>query len=134
MKYKLLKIIDIAGLNFLSPVVRLIAGENPPKQLREIGRFILVPLLAFAAFIWLWSILAPKHRTKAGEVPTPGVTWNANTGIWLFHDRETAKADAYLMSADERLKELQTATKRLALLGEARIGSKQPNQCGKNLI
>ena len=116
MKYKLLKIIDVAGLNFLSPVVRLIAGENPPRQLREIGRFILVPILAFAAFIWLWSVLAPKHRTKAGEVPTPGVTWDANTGIWLFHERETAKADAYLMSSGDRMKELQTATKRLAAL------------------
>lgn len=116
MKYKILKVIDITGLNFLSPIVRLAAGENPPKQLREIGRFILVPILAFAAFIWLWSVLAPKHRTKAGEVPTPGVTWDANTGIWLFHDRETAKADAYLMSSEDRLKELQVATKRLAAL------------------
>lgn len=118
MKYKILKAIDIAGLNFLSPIVRLVAGENPPKQLREIGRFILVPILAFAAFIWLWSILAPKHRTKAGEVPTPGVTWDANTGIWLFHERETAKADAYLMPSEERLKELQNATKRLTALDE----------------
>ncbi len=44
------------------------------------------------------------------------MTWDANTGIWLFHDRETAKADAYLMSSKDRLKELQTATKRLAAL------------------
>ena len=116
MKYKILKLIDIAGLNFLSPVVRLATGENPPKQLREIGRFIIVPVVAFLAFLWLWSQLAPHHRTKAGEVPTPSVVWDASKGIWLFHKRETAKADAYLMPAEERLKKLQTATKRLAEL------------------
>ncbi|MBC7979945.1 MAG: ABC transporter permease subunit [Armatimonadetes bacterium] len=116
MKYKILKAIDISGLNFLSPVVRLIAQEDPRKQLHEIGRFIIVPIVAFAAFLFLWSALAPKHRTKAGEVPTPGVVWDASKGVWLFHKRETAKADAYLMNSAERRKTLQQATTRLARL------------------
>ena len=116
MKYKILKVIDIAGLNFLSPVVRLCAGEAPRKQLREIGRFIVVPIVAFLAFLWLWSVLAPKHRTKAGEVPTPSVVWDAGKGVWRFHKWETAKADAYLMSSEARLKKLQATTLRLSEL------------------
>ncbi len=116
MKYKILKAIDISGLNFLSPVVRLIYGENPPKQLREIGKFILVPTVAFLVFLWLWSVLAPHHRTKAGEVPTPSVVWDASKGIWLFHKRETAKADAYVMAEAERTKNLKQANTRLAEL------------------
>jgi len=116
MKYKILKAIDVSGLNFLSPVVRLAYRENPRKQFREIGRFILVPIIAFLAFMWLWSELAPLHRTKAGEVPTPSVVWNASKGIWLFHKRETAKADAYLMSSAARLEKLQIATKRFSEL------------------
>ena len=118
MKYKILKAIDISGLNFLSPVVRLAYRENPQKQLREIGRFIIVPIVAFLVFLWLWSELAPQHRTKAGEVPTPSVVWDASKGIWLFHKRETAKADAYLMSSAQRQKELRSATSRLAALDE----------------
>jgi len=116
MKYKILKAIDISGLNFLSPVVRLAYRENPRKQLREIGRFIIVPIVAFLVFLWLWSELAPHHRTKAGEVPTPSVVWEASKGIWLFHKRETAKADAYLMSSADRLKELHATTARLSEL------------------
>ncbi len=125
MKYKILKAIDVAGLNFLAPVVRLCAGEAPQKQLKEIGRFIVVPVISFLAFIWLWSILAPKHRTKAGEVPTPSVVWDASKGVWRFHKWETAKADAYLMSSADRLKNLQEASKRLADLDQLEARAKE---------
>lgn len=118
LKYRILKAIDISGLNFLTPVVRLVAGEDRPKQMREIGRFILVPVIAFFAFIWLWSIIAPSHRTKAGEVPTPSVVWDAAKGVWRFHERETAKADAYLMSTGERERKRVEASTRLAELDQ----------------
>ncbi len=118
LKYKLLKGADLAGLSFLSPVIRLATGEEPRKQLREIGRFIVVPLLAFAAFLWLWSVIAPKHRTKAGEVPTPTVVWDAARGIWMFHEREGAKADAYLAPAAERSSQRAAAEALLAELDE----------------
>lgn len=121
MKYKILKVIDITGLNFLSPVVRLCAGEAPAKQIREIGRFIVVPVVAFMAFLWLWSALAPKHRTKAGEVPTPSVVWDSAKGVWLFHKRETAKADAYVMDSGERMRNIKAATARLGELGVLEI-------------
>ncbi len=113
-KYTTLKIIDTAGLSFLSPVVRLISGEEPRKQLKEIGRCIVVPVFAFLAFIWLWSILAPKHKTKSGEVPTPGVVWDANDGIQRFHQFESAKERAFLLTGEERTTALKRATDRMA--------------------
>lgn len=113
-KYKILKCIDISGMNFLSPVVRLATGEDPSKQLREIGKFIVVPVFAFMAFLLLWSILAPKHKTKAGEVPTPMVVWDAIGGIWRFHERETQKDQAYQFTGEQRLKSLTTAKQRLS--------------------
>lgn len=115
-KYKLLKAIDISGLNFLSPVVRLATGEEPAKQCREIARFIVVPVIAFLAFLWLWSVLAPKHKTKAGEVPTPTVVWDAGGGIWRFHDRESAKDAAYRLTGSGREAKLEAAKKRMAEL------------------
>lgn len=115
-KYKILKGIDIAGLNFLSPVVRLATGEEPRKQLREIIRFIVIPVFAFLAFMWLWSIVAPKHKTKAGEVPTPSVVWDAAGGIWKFHKRESMKEGGYLLTGGDRLAELDKSQKRLAEL------------------
>ena len=65
IKYRLLKIIDTAGLSFLSPVVRLAAGEEPRKQLKDIGRWIVVPVAAMLMFAFLWSVIAPRHKTKS---------------------------------------------------------------------
>ena len=58
IKYSLLKAIDTAGLSFLSPVVRLVTGEEPRKQLKDIARFIVVPIISFLIFLWLWSVIA----------------------------------------------------------------------------
>lgn len=114
LKYGLLRAIDVSGLSFLSPVVRLISGEEPRKQIRDITRFIVVPVVAFLAFLWLWSVVAPKHKTKAGEVPTPSVVWDAGKGIWLFHERESAKEQGFLLTGNDREAELKHATERLA--------------------
>lgn len=116
VKYKILKGIDVAGLNFLAPIVRLITREEPSKQVREILRFIVIPVIAFIAFLWLWSIVAPKHKTKAGEVPTPAVVWDARAGIWRFHKQESLKAEGYKFTGDERVKALADAKKRFAEL------------------
>ncbi len=116
IKYKILKGIDVAGLNFLSPVVRLATREEPAKQVREIVKFIVIPVFAFLAFMGLWSIVAPKHRTKAGEVPTPGVVWDATGGIWRFHSRESMKEEGYRFTGDERVTRLEESKNRLAEL------------------
>lgn len=113
MKYKLLKVIDTAGLSFLSPLVRLATGEEPAKQIKDIIRFIIVPACAFLAFLWIWAVIAPKHRTKAGEVPTPSVVWDSGKGIWRFHERESAKEEGFLLTGPARDAELQTSLERL---------------------
>ena len=125
LKYKILKGIDISGLNFLSPVVRLATGEEPAKQIREIGRFIVVPVIAFLGFLWLWSIVAPKHKTKAGEVPTPSVVWDATGGIWRFHDYETRKDQAYQLTGSTRLGTLEEAKSRMAELDALEARAKE---------
>jgi nitrate/nitrite transport system permease protein len=101
LKYKILKAVDVSGFTFLDPIIRLCYREEPDEQLRRIFKFIVVPVLAFAAFILLWAYLAPRHTTKSGEVPTPAVVWDAAKGIWLFHEREGAKEAAYLTPADD---------------------------------
>lgn len=116
MKYKIIKAIDLAGLTFLTPVVRLCYGEEPRKQLKEIGRYIVIPVVAFSAFIFLWTVIAPRHKTKSGEVPTPFVVWDAADSIWKFHDREGDKEDAYGLSGKTRDEKLLIVEERLAQL------------------
>lgn len=116
MKYKLIKAIDVAGLTFLTPVVRLCYGEEPKKQLDEIVRFIVVPIIAFTIFVMMWGVVAPRHKTKSGEVPTPFVVWDAAESIWRFHDREGDKEDAYGLAGKTRDEKLAIVQKRLAQL------------------
>lgn len=116
MKYKLLKLLDVCGMTSLTPVVRLCYGDEPRLQLRKIGQCIVVPLLSVAAFLVLWSQIAPRHKTKSGEVPTPSVVWNATVGIWEFHQRENDKQDAYELTGDARMVRLGEVENRLKVL------------------
>lgn len=120
-KYKLLKAIDVAGLNFLSPVVRLCYREEPKKQLEEIGRFIIIPVLSFSLLMGLWSYLAPKHKTKSGEVPTPSVVWDAANSIWSFNDYESDKSFAFELTGEQRTRRLAEVEARLSELGPLEV-------------
>ncbi len=116
MKFKILKALDIAGLQVFDPVVRLVCGENPPEQIRKIMLFIGVPIITFIVFLGVWAYLAPRHTTKAGEVPTPVVVKGAADGIWTFHVRENQKAEDFLLSGPEREKSLSEVEARIAEL------------------
>ncbi|MGJ3241805.1 MAG: ABC transporter permease subunit [Opitutales bacterium] len=121
LKYKILKAVDVSGFTFLDPIIRLCYREDPKEQIRRIFKFIIVPVLAFAAFVLLWAYLAPRHTTKSGEVPTPAVVWDAAKGIWTFHERENAKEAAYLAPPDDIERAVARATGRMAELEEERI-------------
>lgn len=116
MKYKLLKILDICGLTFLTPLVRLWNREEPRVQLKKIVQLIIVPVLSVWAFLVLWTEIAPRHRTKSGEVPTPAVVWNATKDIWTFHRRENLKEQAFQLTGEQRAGWLAAAEARLQQL------------------
>jgi len=123
LKHVLLKAIDLTALGFLEPVVRLCYGEEPRVQLRKIGQFVVVPAIAFALFIALWAVLAPHHKTKSGEVPTPGVVADAYADIMRFNQREQAKEAGYLMTGPERERALAETEARLAELAPLRAAA-----------
>ena len=95
MKNFLLKIIDIAGLSFLAPVVRLCTGEEVDKQLKEIGRMVVIPLLAFVAFLIIWHVGSDSVQTKSGKLPNPAQVSDAADRVWELHRREQVKALAF---------------------------------------
>ena len=43
-KYGLLKLIDVSGFKVFDPVVRLFYREEPQKQLRDITRYMVLPM------------------------------------------------------------------------------------------
>lgn len=113
MKYKIIKAIDLAGLNFLAPVVRLCYGEEPQKQLQEIGRFIVVPIVAIVVAIAGWFVVSSKIQTKSGKLPNPSETLSSANAIWRFHYREQEKMAAFDLDGEARAKELEQVDQRL---------------------
>ncbi|QDT68832.1 Bicarbonate transport system permease protein CmpB [Planctomycetes bacterium MalM25] len=116
-KHRTVKAIDVAGLNFLSPVVRLCYGEEPEKQLKEIGRFIVVPALAVVASLLIWAVVSQRIQTKSGTLPNPAQTWDSAGSIMTFHYRENDKQRAYNLTGAAREAELARVETRLEELG-----------------
>jgi len=116
VKYKIIRVLDLAGLSVFEPVVKLVTWDEPKIQAKKIFYFIVVPVLAFLVFLGLWSVIAPNHKTKSGEVPTPGVVLDAWDNILIFHDREYQKMEDFKLTGDRRKKALQQVNARLSTL------------------
>lgn len=112
-KHRTVKAIDVAGLNFLTPIVRLCYGEEPEKQLKDIGRFIVVPVIAILLFLGAWHVVSEKIQTKSGKLPNPRDTLHAAKAINDFHYRENDKQAAFNLNGEERAQELERVEQRL---------------------
>ena len=97
---------QVLGLSWLTPILRASAGDNPRAQMKEIWRLLAVPLLAIAAFLMLWGVLAPKVQTSLGAVPGPAQVWEEAVNL---HEDAQAKAvkkaefEAKVAQLNERL-------------------------------
>lgn len=118
LKYSLLKVIDLSGLTFLAPIVRLCYGEEPKVQLQKIGQWILVPVMAIFVFIYLWSATSKGISSKAVELPSPTQTWEGYEAIDTHAERENQKKASYELVGDARTEMLADAEARLVEVKE----------------
>ena len=116
IKYGLLKTIDISGFKVLDPPVRLLFGEEPQKQIKDIGRYMLVPIIFVSILIFLWATVITKLKTKSGEVPGPTKVATAFSDARRFNERENEKERAFSLTGKERLDEVARAKKELTSL------------------
>jgi len=116
IKYPILKGIDFSGLTFLSPVVRLCYGEEPAVQMKKIVQWIVIPIFAILLFIFAWNQASDKIHTKSGRLPSPRETLLAYGAIDTFAEYEALKEEAYLMSGNERVSELEATEALLAAI------------------
>lgn len=116
-KHRTVKAIDVAGLNFLTPVVRLCYGEEPHKQLKAIGQFIVVPAVTVLCAVGFWYVISDKIKTKSGKLPNPTETWESASSILAFHFREGDKQAAFNLTDEARDAKLAEVEQRLEELG-----------------
>mgnify|MGYP003650932919 FL=1 len=51
--------LDALGLSWLTPILKMAAGDNPREQLGELKRVLVIPLLGIGLFLLAWGVLAP---------------------------------------------------------------------------
>ncbi|OSQ46060.1 ABC transporter permease [Thalassospira alkalitolerans] len=94
--------LDALGLSWLTPMLKMAAGDNPREQLGELKRVLVIPLLGIGLFLLAWGVLAPKVQTSLGAIPGPVQVWEQTTNLWADHLRERKKADAFYERQDVR--------------------------------
>ncbi|HUF64274.1 MAG TPA: ABC transporter permease [Verrucomicrobiales bacterium] len=84
------------GLGFFVPYARLVAGDDPVRQLRRIALDVLLPGAALGVFLLFWTVCASQVRTDSVKIPSPAETWSAWKGMQAFAASEAAKEQAFL--------------------------------------
>ncbi len=80
----------VLGLAWLTPLWRLLAGENSKNQFKDLWRLAIVPMLAILGFLALWAFLAPKFVTSLGAIPGPAQVWEQ---VGVLHADAVAERD-----------------------------------------
>ncbi|WP_210209886.1 ABC transporter permease [Pseudolabrys taiwanensis] len=77
--------LNILGVGWLVPVMRIAAGERAQPQLKELWRTLGIPLAAIVLFLAAWGFLAPKVKTSLGTLPGPVEVWQQAQNLWADH-------------------------------------------------
>ncbi|WP_435259830.1 ABC transporter permease [Thioclava sp. FR2] len=77
------------GLPFVTPILKIAAGDPPKAHLKDIWRLLGVPVLSIAIFITAWAQLAPLVQTSLGAIPGP-----SEVMVQAINLHEDAKAEA----------------------------------------
>lgn len=103
--------LEALGFSWLTPILKMMAGDNPREQLSELTRVLVVPLLGIGLFLAAWSSLAPQVQTSLGAIPGPAQVWEQVENLWEDHQREREKAAAFYERQELRNAKLAAAGK-----------------------
>ena len=99
---KLIKFLNITGLTWFVPLVKMAGGENVNQQLRQLWLVMGVPILAFVLFLGLWSVSASGVNTALGAIPGPSAVWDEVGGLVDEHFIEQHKKQEFYQKQEER--------------------------------
>ncbi|MGY9046586.1 MAG: ABC transporter permease [Rhodobacterales bacterium] len=97
---------QVLGLAWITPVLKVAAGENPKGQIGEIWRLLGVPLLAILLFLAAWSVLAPTVQTSLGAIPGPAAVWEEAVNLHEDAVRKGQKEAQFYDRLDQRNQKL----------------------------
>ncbi len=94
--------LNALGFGWLTPLLKIAAGDNPREQLGELRDVLFIPLIGIFAFVLAWGALAPQVQTSLGAIPGPAEVWVQTTNLWADHFKEREKAAAFYERQDAR--------------------------------
>ena len=103
--------LSMLGLAWVTPLLKIFAGDNIKTNGKDIWRLLGVPLLAIVIFLAAWGYAAPKVQTSLGAVPGPAQVWEQFINLNADHDKQRAKEAAFFDRQDVRNAKLVEAGK-----------------------
>lgn len=94
--------LEVLGLAWLVPVLKIAVGDNVSEQLGELKRVLIIPLLGIAVFLAAWGVLAPRVQTSLGAIPGPVQVWEQVGVLWADHWAEREKEAAFYQRLEAR--------------------------------
>ena len=111
MKQKLLNFFDTTGLTWFIPFTKLIYGDDPKGQFKEIARMWGLPIFGLTAFFLVWGYLSTIIKTSSGQLPSPSLVWNQTKVLWSEYKGQKVKKTEFA-DAEETRKEINDLLKK----------------------
>ncbi|HEY9081370.1 ABC transporter permease [Magnetovibrio sp.] len=96
------KYLNVAGLGWVTPILKMAAGEDAKTQGKELWRLLGVPVTAIMLFLAMWAQTAPMVKTSLGAIPGPVQVWEQTVNLYADHVREREKEAAFYDRQDKR--------------------------------
>jgi len=94
--------LNLLGLAFLVPPLRMAFGEDPRMQMKELWRTLGVPVAAMLVFCLLWSFAAARVHTSLGQIPGPAAVWQQAGALWADHRAERERRSQFYERQEKR--------------------------------
>ena len=82
----------------MQALLKKFATPDPRALMMSVG----IPVIAFALFLVLWSVVASRIQTSLGAVPGPVAVLEQAQGLWEGHLAERERATAFYERQDKR--------------------------------
>ncbi len=114
--------LNVFGLGFLVPILKMIGGDNVRTQSKELWRLAGVPIVAMVIFLAVWGALAPRIQTSLGAIPGPAAVWEQFGVLIADHSAERAKEKAFYERQDKRIAEARAANPPVEIKAKTYVG------------
>lgn len=94
--------LNLIGFTWFIPLVKLLGGESPKAQFRELLAVIGAPVVFFMIFLMLWDWGAAQVETSLGVIPGPAQVYHEAQGLMEEHTAERQKQAEFMERQEKR--------------------------------